>query len=118
MIIHVVQAGETINSIADQYGITSARLIQDNGLIPQDGLVPGQTIVIVYPKQVYIVKEGDTLAGIAAENGISLIQLLQNNPFLSNRQYIYPGEELVIRYNDKKGHALVIFVDTDCRVVS
>ena len=103
MIIHVVQAGETINSIADQYSITSARLIQDNGLLPQVSLVPGQTIVIVYPEQIYIVEEGDTLAGIAAENDISLIHLLQNNPFLSDRQYIYPGEELVIRYNDKKG---------------
>lgn len=116
MIIHVVQAGDTINSIADQYGITSAKLIQDNGLQPKDSLVPGQTIVIVYPDQIYIVKEGDTLAGIAAENGISVMQLLQNNPFLSDRQYIYPGEELVIRYNNKKGEMTVngfasLFID-------
>lgn len=107
MIIHVVQTDETINSIADQYGITSEKLIRDNGLFPQSSLVPGQTIIIVYPDQVYIVKEGDTLANIADENGISLIQLLQNNPFLSDRQYIYPGEELVIQYKDKIGQMTV-----------
>ncbi|MBP1755627.1 MAG: hypothetical protein H6Q59_2025 [Firmicutes bacterium] len=117
MIIHVVKAGETISSIADLYGISSARLIQDNGLLSQDKLVPGQTIVVVYPEQVYIVKEGDTLASIATENSISLLQLLQNNPFLSDRQYIFPGEELVIRYNDKKGEMTIngfasSFIDT------
>jgi spore germination protein len=53
------------------------------------------------------VKEGDTLESIAAENGISLMQLLQNNPFLSDRQYIYPGEELVIRFNDKVGQMTI-----------
>lgn len=104
MIIHVVQSGETIEAIAEKYNISAARLIQDNNLLPQDTLVPGQAIVIVYPEQVYIVKEGDTLASIAADNDISLLQLLQNNPFLSDRQYIYPGEELVLRYAPKYGN--------------
>jgi Predicted glycosyl hydrolase len=107
MIIHVVRAGDTIESIANQYGISSIRLIQDNGLDPKESLVLGQTIVIVHPEQVYIVKEGDTLTGIAAENGITLLQLIQNNPFLSVRDYIYPGEELVIRYNDKNGEMII-----------
>ncbi len=103
MIIHVVQAGDTIESIAEKYKVTPAKLMRDNGLSLQDILVIGQTIVIVYPEQVYIVKEGDSLAGIASENEISLMQLLQNNPFLSDREYIYPGDELVLKYNNKKG---------------
>ena len=99
MNIHVVQPGETLSSIAEIYGISELKLIQDNGLVNRDDLVTGQTIVIVSPEQTYIVQAGDTLFDIASSHNISTMQLLRNNPFLSDRDYIYPGEELVIRYN-------------------
>lgn len=99
MVIHVVQQGETIKSIADYYGITETKLIQDNGLKILDRLVVGQSIVIVIPETVYIVKEGDSLASIADSFNVSTMQLLMNNPFLSDRLYIYPGESIVISYN-------------------
>lgn len=102
MIIHVVQQGETINSIAEKYGIETDRLIQDNGLMNLDNLAVGQTIVIVNTKQVYTVKEGDTLQGIADTFGISLIQLLRNNPNLLDREFIFPGDTLVTQYEDEK----------------
>lgn len=57
MDIHVVQPGETIYSIAEKYSVSATRLIQDNGLIEPNNLVVGQTIVIVYPEQVYTVQE-------------------------------------------------------------
>lgn len=103
MIIHIVQTGETIETIALQYQIPVSRIVEDNGLSSGIDLVPGQTIVIVYPEQIYTVKEGDTLEGIADANGISLIQLLRNNPFLSDREFIYPGETLVISYKHPNG---------------
>ncbi|HWT73407.1 MAG TPA: LysM peptidoglycan-binding domain-containing protein [Mobilitalea sp.] len=103
MIIHVVQSGETIDSIAEQYHVPVERLMVDNGIMYRKKLVPGQTIVIVFPEQTYTVKEGDTVSSIAEANGISLIQFLRNNPFLSERQYIYPGETLVISYNNHNG---------------
>lgn len=102
MIIHVVQQGETINTIADMYKIETDRLIQENSLVNADNLAVGQTILVVYPKLVHTVKEGDTLQGIADKYGISLIQLLRNNPFLIDSEYIYPGETLVIQYEDDK----------------
>ncbi len=102
MIIHVVQPGETIQSIADEYGVNSARLIQDNDLTNPDNLAVGQTIVIVYPRQVHTVQEGDTLLSIAQSYGVSELQLLRNNPYLLDREYIYPGETIVIDYMDEK----------------
>ena len=46
MKIHVVQKGETLFSIAQQYGV-SARLLQKLNQAPTDGaLVPGQTLVV------------------------------------------------------------------------
>ncbi len=98
MDIHVVQPNETINSIATNYGVSVSYLIQYNELSNPYNLVIGQTIVIAYPQQTYTVKEGDYLEGIAKENGATVMQLLRNNPFLSEREYIYPGETLIISY--------------------
>lgn len=101
MIIYVVQTGDTIQSIANKFGVSETRLIQENGLqIPTD-LVIGQSIVITDPKEVHIVSDGDTLEEIAANYGIPMMQLYRNNPYLMEREYIYPGEELIISYNTK-----------------
>lgn len=101
MDIYVVQPGDTIYSIADKYGVSAEGLIQENELINPFNLVIGQTIVITYPKQVYTVQEGDTLSDIAAAHGITVIQLLRNNPFLSDREFIFPGETIIISYETK-----------------
>ncbi len=102
MIIHVVQTGETLSSIADYYGVSIRSVMEDNGLGNQDNLVVGQSLVISKPTSVYSVKEGDTLGNIAAQNNISFFQLLANNPFLSDREYLIPGDTLIINH-EKKG---------------
>lgn len=108
MQIHVVQPGETIESIAELYMLSKDRLIVDNGLLNPSNLVPGQTIVIVYPLINYTVQEQDTLEHIAEMYQVPLMQLLRNNPYLSDRTYIYPGETIVIRYDtDKIGSMFV-----------
>lgn len=99
MDIYVVQPGDTIYSIADQYDIPFTKLVQENGLINPFDLVTGQTIVITYPAQTHVVQEGDTLTSIIDEYGITLMQLLRNNAFLADRTFLYPGETLIIRYN-------------------
>lgn len=102
MEIHVVRAGETLQAIAELYNISVSMLIRDNGLEEPYHLVTGQALVIAVPELTYTVREGDNLADIALSHKVSVLQLLQNNPFLSSREYIYPGEELVISY-PKKG---------------
>lgn len=102
MLIHVVRSGETIQSIADYYGMPLTRLILDNGLDNRDQLVTGQSIVIANPEVTYTVKQGDTLIDIANSYNITPMQIMRNNPYLMEREYIYPGETLVIRYLKKK----------------
>lgn len=102
MTIHVVQEGDTISSIAQQYQIDEERLIIENNLEFPDNLAIGQTIVILKPLVTYTVKEGDTLADIALQQGVSFLSLLQNNPYLANREFIYPGETIVITYEADK----------------
>ncbi len=98
MIIHVVNPGETVQSIAEYYGISADKLIQDNGLDSPYNLTVGQSLVIARPEVIYTVIEGDTLEGIADNYNVSIIQLLANNPYLSDRELLYPGDSIVISY--------------------
>lgn len=98
MIIHVVQPGETIQSIADLYGVSTAMLIQNNGITYPYTLAIGQSLVIIYPQQTYTVQEGDTLLSIANAHNVTILQLIQNNPTIIERGYISPGEIIVISY--------------------
>lgn len=101
MKIHVVQKGETIQSIAALYGVPAELISMVNGIAALGNLVPGQTIVITFPAKTYIVQNGDTLLDIAVKNDVTVLELLRNNPFLADRQYLYPGETLIISYGKK-----------------
>lgn len=102
MKIYIVQLGDTIQSIAKKYNISTERLITDNGLINPYSLVVGQSLVILNPKKIYVVKPGDTLESIAINNSITFMQLIRNNPFLFDRNYINQGDRLVIEFNTVK----------------
>lgn len=102
MIIHTVQPAETISSIAEKYGVSADKLIIDNKISDPNQLVVGQSLVVLFPKEIYQVQSGDNLVDIAASHGVSIMQLLRNNPQLTNRMYIYPGEELIISLTDEK----------------
>jgi spore germination protein len=107
MEIYVVQQGDTINSIADKYGISPERLITDNGLTTPYSLAVGQTLVITKPSIIYTVKDGDTLAEIAEAFQVTVLQLLGNNPELAGGQYLFAGETLVISYDNHQGNLLI-----------
>lgn len=100
MTIHVVQSGETIESIANQYNVTPERLITDNELPNPDNLVVGQSIVVQHAEVVHTVKEGDTLYGIAETYGVTPNQILQNNPRIGEVGYLVPGETIVIKFTE------------------
>ena len=99
MEIYVVQQGDTIDTIADKFGVSVNKLIYDNGLVYPYGLAIGQALVIAYPKQTHIVQEGDTLQSIADTYSVSEMQILRNNSFISDRGSLILGETLVISYN-------------------
>jgi len=102
MIIHVVAQGETVASIAEYYNLSVERLALENGISTTEYLAIGETLVILIPEIVYTVQEGDTLNRIATSYNISIMELIRNNPYISERRYIYPGEQLVIKYEGDK----------------
>ena len=102
MDIHVVQPGDSLYSIAQQYGVPMARLLSDNQLPNPGSLVVGQTIVIQYPQQVHTVLPGETLSSIAQQYGLTIRQLLRNNPVLRGEEDIFAGQELVLSFQQEK----------------
>jgi spore germination protein len=98
MTIHVVQTGDTLSSIAEQYGLTTERIIIENELPNPDNLLVGQSLGIRVPDVVHTVAEGDTLFSIAEQYEITPNRILQNNPQVAADEFLSPGEELVITY--------------------
>lgn len=102
MIFHEVSSGETLTSIARDYGTSVAALIAYNGIPNPENLAVGQCIVIVYPTLTHTVQAGDSVYSIAEQYGISVNTLYRNNPQLSALPEIYPGEVLVIELENNK----------------
>lgn len=98
MTIHTVAPGETVYTIAQQYGVPPTRIIQDNMLTDPSDLVVGQTLVILYYNQVHIVEPGETLFSIAQDYGTTTKALLRNNPQLRGNPTIFEGQPIVIDY--------------------
>lgn len=103
MIIHVVKLGETLSSLSREYGVPLSLLALDNGLEVPDRLVPGQALVIRFPLQIHTVRPGETLFSIARAYNVTLRQLYQNNLVLEGRTRIWPGQTLVISYQQEPG---------------
>ena len=102
MIIHVIEPGDTIFSIANYYRVPSNWIIRENDIGDPFNLVIGSSIVILYPKIIHQVVEGDTLESIASMYNITIMDLLRYNSFLSDQEFLIVGEILVIEYTDEK----------------
>ena len=101
MVIHVVRPGDSMYSIAQEYGVPISQLLNDNQLPDPSRLVVGQTIVVRFPQQVHTVQAGQTLSSIAQRYGLTVRQLQRNNPVLGGGVAIYPGQTLVISYKQE-----------------
>lgn len=120
---YIVKQGDTLYSLARQYGVTVEELLQLNEGIEPTALIPGSALCIprgaaiiqdldapmpmdesnpVVPpgfKTVYEVRNGDTLSSIAKANGLSIEQLLFANPDV-NPGFIREGLRLNIPETD------------------
>ncbi len=102
MILHTVSQGETYSSIAARYGVSLARLLEQNDIPDPERPLVGQSLIILVPDALYTVKQGDTLFSVASSQGISLRALYRNNPSLLSNASLYPGQSLVLSYQGEK----------------
>lgn len=98
--VHYVRAGETLSSIAEQYGITVLALQQANPTVRPEALVPGQPLLVpISLGEVHWTVSGDTLGGIALQYGVSIDSLLRANTTvldLNNPDFVPAGVLLTI----------------------
>ncbi len=97
MEIYTVKNGDTLSSIALQYGITPEDIINTNLLTNLDNLVVGQDILILIPETTHITAFGETLASIAAGYNTTVDAILRNNPTVTSEN-LTAGTALTITY--------------------
>ncbi|MGE5601885.1 MAG: LysM peptidoglycan-binding domain-containing protein [Nitrososphaerales archaeon] len=117
---HVVRSGETLASIAKQFGVSTAALANANGISNPDRIWVGQTLVIpsggaktggsssgggsaASSGGTYVVRRGDTLGAIAQRLGVSASALAAANG-ITNPDRIYVG--MVLRIPGKSSGAV------------
>lgn len=108
MEIYVVKQGDTLQGIAEQFGVSAGRIAYDNEIVGEN-LVVGQALIILRPEIVYTIENGDTLEGIADTFGITPLQLLRNNSYLLNEDFLLPERQIVISYVDMEHRDIEIF---------
>ncbi len=103
---YLVQAGDTLTSVARRYHTTWQALARINRMLSPSTLYVGQVIQVpatnnqAAPLQsggdlIYTVRPGDTLPGIALRYGLSPWTLATIN-HITNPALVFPGQELLI----------------------
>jgi murein DD-endopeptidase MepM/ murein hydrolase activator NlpD len=107
---YVVQAGDTVSSIARRYGTTWQTLVHINALLSPNSIYPGLVIQVprvtpasetrvAFPRTtgglIYAVRPDDTLRRIALRYDISPWTLAANND-PTRLTLIYPGRDLIV----------------------
>ncbi|MEZ4583089.1 MAG: LysM peptidoglycan-binding domain-containing protein [Caldilineaceae bacterium] len=101
---HVVQPGETLGTIAEKYGISSAELARANNIANPNLLREGQVLRIpgIDPPtaarlrgETHVVQSGESMSQIALDYGVTVDAILAANE-LSNPNDLRVGQELVI----------------------
>lgn len=101
---YTVAEGDSVSSIADDFGVDIQTIVDANGLAAPYILQPGQEIIIpgghrsaapAQPHTTYTVQQGDSLSQIADSFGISINAIINANN-LSDPSSIQPGQQLTI----------------------
>jgi LysM repeat protein len=97
-VIHVVKVGETLSSIARQYGVSPDAIARANGITNPNLIYVGQRLVIPSGQsggRVHVVRAGETLIGIAWRYGVDAWAIARANN-ITNLNRIYVGQRLLI----------------------
>jgi LysM repeat protein len=100
---HIVQRGESLYSIGQQYGIPWQEVAQVNGITPPYRIVVGQKLIIrrggapVEPSEerIHIVQPGENLFRIGLRYGVTWQDIAQANGIVNPSQ-VFVGQRLVI----------------------
>ena len=100
MEIHVVRSGESVYSIANQYGVSWQKIVSDNELENPNQLVVGQTLVILQGARQHTVRRGESLYLIAMEYQVRVSDIIKANPQITNPASLQIGQTITIPSRD------------------
>ncbi|ENW78096.1 hypothetical protein F909_03779 [Acinetobacter sp. ANC 3929] len=83
---YAVKAGESLNSIANRFGMSGRELAELNDLKANASLQRGQSISVPKTVSEYKVKRGDTLIGLASRYGLDTGALAEMNDLTPSTQ--------------------------------
>jgi LysM repeat protein len=110
---YVIQAGDTLFSIAMRFGVSASAILEANSLRNADSLVAGQTLLIPgyqppasaggsagstqgsNAPAIHVVKTGETLSMIAQRYGVTVAAIISANN-LANPNRVQAGQQLRI----------------------
>lgn len=98
---HVVAWGESVEIIANQYGVSAAEIIAANNLTNPNLIRAGDVLIIpgvsapASEEGVHIVRQGETLRSIASLYGVTVEAIAAANGIV-NENFISVGQRLVI----------------------
>ena len=93
---YIVQAGDTLTSIAQKFGISLETLLWANNLKSTSIIKPGQKLIILPVSGIlHIVREGETLSEIAQLYQAEIEEIVEFNE-LQDEGKIYVGDLLII----------------------
>ena len=92
-IAYTVEKGDTFYSIAHEYGISPAALMEANDIDDPTKLSVGARLII---PQVYVAEKGDTLWGIAHAFGLTVYELRDLNGFPEGYADLKEGDTVVV----------------------
>ncbi len=110
-IYYTVQKGNTLGSIAEEYGTTAQEIANINGITNINLIYPGERLRIhtnstvngsedrQMNEIVYTVDAGNTLSQIARAYNVTVESLVELNN-ITNPNLIYPGEKIRIKESD------------------
>ncbi|MGI6084123.1 MAG: LysM peptidoglycan-binding domain-containing protein [Acetivibrionales bacterium] len=96
MEIHVVKPGESVYTIANQYGVPWQKIVSDNELENPNQLVAGQTLVILPGIRRHMVRRGESLYLIALEYQVRISDIVNANPQISDPARLQEGQIITI----------------------
>jgi len=102
---YVVQSGDTVDSVAEQFGVSPKTILWANDLSSSESLKIGQKLTILpVTGALHLVQPGDSLSKIAHRYQADVDQIISFNQLPRNHQ-IYVGDLLIIPYGQKPKQA-------------
>ncbi|NAO99967.1 LysM peptidoglycan-binding domain-containing protein [Halomonas sp. MG34] len=111
-IIYIVQPGDVLGRIAEQFGMTLSEIMSLNNISNPDLIQVGQELLVYSDGNddggsspdtiIYIVQPGDVLGRIAERFGMTLDEIMALNN-ISNPDLIQVGQELLVYDNGDSG---------------